>query len=181
MRKFLFAALAAFICFTSCNDTTTSTTTSTQDETEQKNLEAARKVGKAFETGDVSAIDSVVADDFLDHTDKGDKRGRDSLKAMVNFIHTNFKDMKMETIKEFAEDDYVVQWMRYTGTSDGSMGMPAGPYDMRVMEVSRFQNGKVAEHWAYMDMTEMMKMMGAPQPGANTNTGKATDTTKKKN
>jgi predicted SnoaL-like aldol condensation-catalyzing enzyme len=123
-------------------------------------------VAKAFETGDVSAIDSVVADDFVDHTDRGDKVGRDSLKAMVNMVRTNFKDMKMETIRELADDEYTFQWMHYTGTSDGLM-MPAGPFDMHGMEITKFRDGKAVEHWAYMDVAEMMKMMGqqgAPPP-----------------
>ena len=52
----------------------------TNDNTEeQKNLAASNVITKAFQTGDVSGIDSVVADDFVDHTDRGDKIGRDSL------------------------------------------------------------------------------------------------------
>ena len=162
MRAILFTVFIATLYLTSCNDT--GTASGSKDDQAQKNLEAARKIAKAFETGDVSAIDSVVAEDFLDHTDRGDKVGRDSLKAMVNFVHNNFKDMKGETIKDMADGEYVFQLMRYTGTSDGTMGMPAGPYDMRSMEVSRFKDGKAVEHWAFMEMSEMMKMMGMQQP-----------------
>ena len=80
-------------------------------------------------------------------------------------MHKNPHDMKMEAIRELADDDYVFQWMRYTGTSDGSMG-PKGPYDMHVVEVSKYKDGKAIEHWAYVDATEFMKMMGAGQPQA---------------
>jgi hypothetical protein len=72
----------------------------------------------------------VVAEDFIDHTDRGDMKGRDS-KAMVKFVHANFNDMKSEKIREVAEGDFVYSWMRYTGTSDGTMGMPDGPYEMK--------------------------------------------------
>ena len=113
----------------------------------------------------------------LDHTDRGDKVGRDSLKAMIQYVRTNFSDMKMETIKEMADGDHVFQWMRYTGSSDGTKGMPAGPYDMRAIEVTRFQNGKAVEHWAYMDMAEMMKMMG--QQSHTQPAGSPADTTSK--
>jgi predicted SnoaL-like aldol condensation-catalyzing enzyme len=162
MKKILLAAIIGIIGCTSCNQ---NETTAANDK-EQQNLEAARKVAKAFETGEVSAIDSVVADDFLDHTDRGDKRGRDSLKAMINFVRTNFKDTKMETLREVADEDYTYQWMRYTGTSDGTMGMPAGPYDMHAMEITKFRDGKAVEHWAYVDAAEMMKMMGGGSPPA---------------
>ena len=108
---------------------------------DKKNLAASDVVMKAFQTGDASGLDSVIADDFIDHTDRGDKKGRDSLKAMVNFVHANFKDMKMEKIRDAADGDYVYSWMTYSGTSDGNMGMPKGPYKMSVLN---YQNLKMA-------------------------------------
>nr|MBA2561720.1 ester cyclase [Chitinophagaceae bacterium] len=144
---------------------------------EQKNLAASDVISKAFQTGDVAGIDSVVSDDFIDHTDRGDMKGRDSLKAMVKFIHSNFKDMKSEKIRDVADGDYVYSWMRYTGTSDGSMGMPKGPYDMSAIELAKFKDGKAVEHWSFMDMQDMMKMM-PQQP--NMNNMNNMDTTKMK-
>ena len=131
-------------------------------------------ISKAFETGDISAIDSIVADDFVDHTDRGDMMGKDSLKSMIKWGHENMKDMKMKAVKELADDDYVMAWMNYSGTSDGSMGMPKGPFDMNSIEVSKFRDGKAVEHWSFMNMQEMMKMMGGGQAP------QMKDTTKKK-
>src|SRR6266516_1681259 len=140
MKKILFTAFEGLVCIcTSCNSKNTSDNTNAQG---QKNLAASDVISKAFQTGDVSGIDSVVSDDFVDHTDMGDKKGRDSLKAMVNFVHSNFKDMKTEKIRDAANDDYVYSWMRYTGTSDGSMGMPKGPYSMSMIELAKFKDGK---------------------------------------
>ena len=48
----------------------------------EKNLAASRIVTDAFKSGDASKIDSAVAADFVDHTDRGDM-GRDSLKKMI--------------------------------------------------------------------------------------------------
>jgi len=160
MRKFLLPVFAGLFCFTSCNNKATVASTSSNDSMAQKNLDASHVVDKAFKSGDVSGIDSVVADDFVDHTDRGDVKGKDSLKSMISMMHSNFKDMKMETLKEFADNDYVFSWMRYSGNSDGAMGMPKGPYDMHGIEVVKFKDGKAVEHWGYMDMQEMAKMMG---------------------
>ena len=167
MQKILIA-ISALFCLASCS-TPTSNTTKTDDKA-QKNLESGRAMSKAFETGNTALLDSAVADDFLDHTDQGDKTGRDSLKSLVNYVHTSMKDMKMETIREVADDDYVFQWMRYSGTSHGEMGMPVGPYDMHAIEVSKYKDGKAIEHWSYMDMKEMMKMMPQPAPKMMTDT-----------
>ena len=129
----------------------------------EKNLAASHIVNKAFETGDPGKVDEAVAADFVDHTDRGDKN-RDSLKAMITMMHKAFPDMKMEVITELANDDYVFSLNRYTGNSDGQMGMPKGPYDMKVIEVVRFKDGKGVEHWAYMQPADVMKMMPPPPP-----------------
>ncbi len=172
MKKIFLATVAGMLCvFTACNVKNESATNSRYTAEEQKNIAASDVVGKAFETGDVSGIDNVVADDFIDHTDRGDMKGRDSLKAMVKMVHENFKDMKTEKVREVADGDFVYSWMRYSGTSDGSMGMPKGPYDMKSIEVAKFKDGKAIEHWAFMEMQDMMKMM-PPQPGTQIDTAR---------
>lgn len=156
MKKYLLAVVASLFLFCmSCNNKAGDDKMSGQVE---KNIAASHVVSDAFQTGDISKIDSVVASDFVDHTERGDM-GRDSLKAMITMWHGASKDAKMEIIKELADDEYVFSWMRFTGTSDGSMGMPAGPYDMRSIEVVRFKDGKAVEHWGFMEPREMMKWM----------------------
>ncbi len=136
--------------------------------TAKKNLEGMRVVTKAFETGDVSGIDAVVAENFVDHTDRGDM-GRDSLKAIIAMMKTKNMGMKTEAILEMANDEYVFGWYKFTGTSDGSMGMPAGPYEMKAIELAKCKDGKAVEHWEFMEMRDMMKMMaGQQQPAADT-------------
>ncbi len=172
MKKFLFILFAATICFlTACNEK--AATTEGMSDAARKNLDAFRAVDTAFQTGDLSRIDSVVASDFVDHTPKGDM-GRDSLKAMITMMK-NAGTMKSETKKVFADDEYVMAWMRWTGTSDGSLpDMPAGPYDMSGIEVVRFKDGKAVEHWAFMDARDLMKMMGQQMPAPSpTSTDKA--------
>ena len=171
MKKLLIAAFAVSFGFASCND---AVTTNKSSDARQKNIAASDMIDRAFHTGDVKIIDSAVTEDFLDHTDQGDKKGRDSLKAMVTMVHTHFADMKIEKVKELADDEFVFSWMKYSGTSDGSMGMPKGPYTMNSVEVSKFKDGKATEHWAFVDMKEMMKMMPQMQPSHNN-----TDTTHK--
>jgi predicted SnoaL-like aldol condensation-catalyzing enzyme len=166
MKKILLAVSAASLCFLiSCNNdkTTTASSSETTSTQAQKNLDASHIVTKAFETGDASQIDSAVAADFVDHNEHG-TGNRDSLKAMVGMVKKMDPNGKMETEKEFADDDYVFSLIHFTGTSNGTMGMPAGPYDFREIEVVRFKDGKAVEHWAYIQPTDMMKMMPQPAP-----------------
>ena len=169
MKKILsLSAIAMAIVIVSCsNDKTEKTASDTMSADKkdnsmaEKNLAATHTVNKAFETGDPADIDKVVASDFVDHTDMGDKN-RDSLKTMITMMHKEFPDMKMEVVKELADDDYVFSLMRWKGTSNGQMGMPKGPYDMKAIEVVKFKDGMAVEHWSYMQPQDVMKMM----PGA---------------
>ncbi|MBI1343567.1 MAG: hypothetical protein GC171_11590 [Terrimonas sp.] len=129
------------------------------DEMRDKNLAASHIVNEAFKTGDISKIDEAIASDFVDHTDRGDMN-RDSLKTMIQMVHKEFPDMKSQVVKEIADSEYVFTLMRWTGNSNGQMGMPVGPYDMQAIEVVRFRDGKAVEHWSYMQPQDVVKMMG---------------------
>ena len=162
MKKIFSIALAGMLCaYCSCNQPATPAADDNK-AAEQKNLAAAQAIGNAFKNGTPGALDSLIADDFVDHTEHGDVKGRDSLKSMINMMHTTMKDMKMESVNDAASGDFVYSWMNYSGNSDGSMGMPKGPYNMNMIELSKFKDGKATEHWAFMDARDVMKMM--PQP-----------------
>ena len=178
MKKILFVLSAApFLLLTACNNSSPVSSDATAENSQaQKNLDGFHVVSKAFETGDVNSIDSVVADDFVDHTDHGDVKGKDSLKAMITMMHTNMKDMKQETVKELADNDYVFSWIHYSGTGNGAMGMPNGPFEANAIEAVKIRDGKAVEHWTFMDPRDMMKMM---QSMGHMNMNKM-DTTKKK-
>ncbi|MER3497620.1 MAG: hypothetical protein C4308_02745 [Chitinophagaceae bacterium] len=161
MKKMLFPLL--IICFAmGCNNKKTGTS-----EKGKKNLESANAVAKMFETGDISKMDDYFAKDVVDHAGmNGDVVGIDSLKASFKIYQSMMKDAKNETAKELADDDYTFQWFKesWTATKD-EMGMKAGEkMSMNVVEVSRFNSdGKITEHWSFLDVRDMMKMMG----GAN--------------
>jgi len=169
MRNSFFPAIISLLFFcTSCNNEKAGTTGGLS-ATAQKNLDAFHVVSKAFDTGDISQIDSVVASDFRDHRPYGDVIGPDSLKAMITMMK-NSGTMKSEIKKELADDEYVMAWMRWTGTSNVAMeGMPAGPIDMNGVEVVRFKDGKAVEHWAFMP----------PPPPMNASPATPTSTDKK--
>ena len=163
MKKFLLILSAGAVCFfTSCGGKKEEGSGGMSAKA-KANLAASKIVSDALMSGDISKIDSAVASDFVDHTDKGDM-GRDSLKAMITMMHKSGGDMKMETVKEFADDEYVVSWMRYSGSNGESMGMPKGPYNMTTIELVKCKDGKAIEHWGFMEPREMMKMMAPPPP-----------------
>jgi len=107
MKKIFITAIAGIICIITSCDNNSATTTDKGSAMREKNLAASDAISKAFQTGNEAAIDSFIADDFVDHSDRGDVKGKDSLKSMIRFIHANLKDMKTEKMHELADDDYV--------------------------------------------------------------------------
>lgn len=163
MKKLLLIIPSAMLfCCISCNNDKAS---SGGNAVAEKNLSAVHGIDKAIESGDVSKLGDYIATDAIDHTgENGEVKGLDSIKAALATIHTMGTDMKSEVLKELADSFTVMQWVRYTGNSKMPMGSsPAGAkYDMTVVHVSKLKDSKVTDHWEYMTMADMMKMMPAP-------------------
>lgn len=182
MKKFLIVIPVVFICLTGCNDKSKS-----NNDAGEKNLAASHEITKSIESGDVSKLGDYIATDAVDHAGmpKGDVKGLESIKSELGKMHSMAKDMKMETIKELADGEYVFEWLRGTGTSlSPEMGFPVNTkFDMNTVEVSRFKDGKVSEHWSFMQPADMMKMMPPPAMSSqsSTTTTTVTDTVHKMN
>jgi predicted SnoaL-like aldol condensation-catalyzing enzyme len=137
---------------------------SSNDSATQQNLQAVHKIAKAFETGDTALINQAVAEDFIDHKDVGDVKGIDNLKAFVLASHQHIKNLEMETVKELADNEYVMSWTEFKGTGDGQGGTAQGDFNVRGVEITRCKNGKAIEHWEAMDMRDVAKMMQQVMP-----------------
>jgi len=176
MKKFLIIASAGLICFiTACNnsgeksasvDTTaaTSASPSASSSAGDKNIATIHAINDAISSGDVSKLDQYIASDCIDHSgEHGEVKGLDSIKAELKQMHDTYKDLKLESIQDAANNDYVFSLSRFRGTNTvASMGAPAGThFDMTSVDVAKFgSDGKVTDHWIYMSMDDAMKMMG---------------------
>lgn len=163
MKRLLFIPMAALCCSCiSCNSEADRPSTAAQ-----KNLDAMHGVQKAFDTKDFSKLGDYIAEDAVDHAgEKGDIKGLANMKAEFEKMSAMNENPKTEIIKELADDEYVMSWLRFTGTSKGDqMGLKAGDkYDMRAIELVKFKDGKAIEHWTFMEPAEMMAMMSKMQP-----------------
>ena len=151
----------------------------------KKNSETNQAIIKMFEKGDFSKIADYIAADAVDHTTpKGEVKGIDSVKAMFEYFASTMSDTKIETVKELADDDYVMAWIKQSWTAkmdDPMMNMKTGDKaTMESIEVTKYNSdGKVTDHWGFLNMNDMMKMM--PQQGSAGNMkNNMMDTTKMK-
>jgi predicted ester cyclase len=128
------------------------------------NLERFRAIiERGFSQGDLSVADEVCADKLIEHQYLARldfPTGPQILKGQIEDARRSVKDLKL-TIEAVVESGDTV-WARNkaTGTDPGS-GKPVTFY---VMDVCRFANGKLVEHWGVPDRFAMLHQIGAVPP-----------------
>ena len=135
------------------------------------NEEAYRRlIEEGFGRGNLAAVDEIVSADLKEHENMppGFPAGREGLKALIAAMQTGFPD-GTSTIEDItAEGDKIWSRVLVRGTNTGSfMGMPptGKPVRFEVMDLCRFADGKVVEHWGVSDNLAMMQQLGAvPTP-----------------
>ena len=151
-------------------------------EKAKKNSEAMNGIIRAIESRDLSKLDQYMAADIVDHAAMGGPaRGIEGVKADLEKQLQSTADTKIEVIKELADDEYVISWLRFRGTlAQDFQGMKKGDsMNATAIEVSRFnEESKAVEHWTFMEPAEMMKMMGGSQPPVDTTKAAMPDTTR---
>ncbi len=168
MKQYLVLIVAGCISLASCKGK------GGMSDKAKKNLETVKALSQCFETGDFSKVGDYIAADAVDHAGMtGDVVGLDSIKAQFTMMMGMMSDMKMETVKEMADDDYVFQWMKQSWTmKTDAMGMKAGEKSTAdAIEVSKMKDGKVSEHWSFISYTDMMKMMQSSMPPMDNSMG----------
>ncbi len=169
MKKLLLLLLPGAVCLgTSCNNGGTMSTPT--DSAAIKNIAVADSISNMFVTNNFSNIGNYMAPNCVDHAsfDGKDIVGLDSIKATYIRMMATSKDMKAETVKVLADSQYVFQWLHFTWTNTTAfMSMAAGSKgESNPIEVTKYKNGKVTEHWEFSQPAEMMKMMAPPPPPA---------------
>lgn len=135
----------------------------------EKNMEMFRiVVEEGFNKGNLAALDAIFAADYQEHQ-FGLRPTLDGMKQDINFLRTAFPDFHLAIEDMIASEDEVWARMTGTGTNHGPfMGPPTGKaIKVTVVDVLRFKDGKVSDHWGVPDRFAAMIQLGlAPQPAA---------------
>ena len=173
-KNLLIIGAGMLVAFSACSNKKSDDNKPVENKTNptvEKNLEAVHNINKFFQTGDVSLIEKSIAIGAIDHAGPGGDMvatNMDSLKAYFVKMRNGFETTKMETVKEWADEEYVVQWMKGSGVSkDAASGVPVGQKieDMYDVHISKCKDGKTVEHWEFMQPGDLMKMMGGANAG----------------
>ena len=133
---------------------------------EQMKSAIRRFIEEAVNKGDLSVVDDVYSEDFVDH-DLGHPdfgTGTEAVRREVRFYRKGFPDIHQEIHELLADGDVVVNRWTTTGTHLGEFaGMPATGKRMtsRGLTLSRFgPEGKVVEVYNVYDRFAWMQQWG---------------------
>ena len=137
-----------------------------EKQIELQNKETALKIFTAIESDSLNVFDTLIAADFIEHNvDSSIKStGRAGYKEFCAKLKAAFPDARFDIKSTVAEDDRVMVYLRMAGTNKGTVitGMaPTGLLLKRyAVEIFKFKDGVVTEHWAVADNLSMMLQIG---------------------
>jgi len=130
----------------------------------EQNKAVFQKMMSALNSKDLTTLESVLADDFVDNDAMpGMAADREGMINMMHMFLGSFPDLNITVNQWVAEGDLVVGAMTTSGTQTGEfMGMPSSgkKFSMSEMHMVRVANGKIVEHWGVGDHISMMQQLG---------------------
>jgi predicted ester cyclase len=120
-----------------------------------------RLVEEVLNTGETERLGEFMRPDFVEHQ-FGLKPRIEGMAQDFQFLHHAFPDYAL-TIEDILEEGDKV-WARMTcrGTNRGGfMGPPNDKsFEITVIDIARFENGKIVEHWGVPDRFAVMAQLG---------------------
>ena len=136
---------------------------------EEQNKEIFRRlIEEGFNKGNLAALDELFARNFVEHQDGFVPPNVEGVKGAIVSLRTPFPDLKLTIEEIIASGDKT--WARITarGTHQAPfMGRPptSTSFAITVIDICRFENGQIAEHWGVADRLSLMGQLGLlPRP-----------------
>ncbi|MEJ1095531.1 MULTISPECIES: ester cyclase [unclassified Pseudoxanthomonas] len=132
----------------------------------QRNEAAVREYfDRVWSRGEIGRLDHLLAPGYINHTPSFGQPapGPEGLKPIVNALRQAFPDLHYEIEDIIATPDHVVARVRMKGTHLGALGdIPPTGRRVNVLQINieRFENGRVVEHWRVTDELELQKQLG---------------------
>jgi steroid delta-isomerase-like uncharacterized protein len=123
-------------------------------------------IDEVFVKGSGSAVDELVAGDFVGHT--WPDSARDGLKRAMERVSKGLADAAFAIDDMIGEGDRVAVRLTASATQVGEfMGMPGNGkrYTIGEIHIFRVRDGQIVEHWHQFDQLGMMRQLGA-MPGS---------------
>ena len=123
-----------------------------------------RPLYAALAAADADASRALVAADVVDHNPDPDQGpGIDGVIEAFRATQAGFPDLTVEVLRVIAEGDIVASHAVFRGTHTGEyMGVPptGKAIEVEVVDMTRWEGGKLAERWGVFDVATMMGQLG---------------------
>jgi predicted ester cyclase len=127
-----------------------------------------RIIEEGFNQGRLEIADELVAPNAIEHQ-RGSGDGPEGVKRTIGILRSAFPDFTITIDEVAAVGDRVWARQRGGGTNLGSFAghPPTGRRAFTdVIDVCRFEDGKMVEHWGVPDQLGMMIQLGHISPPA---------------
>ena len=122
-----------------------------------------RLVDEAQSRGDLSVVDELFAEDFVDHSPfPGVPATREGVKMLFGYLRSVFPDLRVRIDEQVADEGKVVTRKTFAGTHQGEfMGAAATgrPVSFEVIDILTFRDGKIAEHRVVFDQLSLRQQL----------------------
>ncbi|QBD83142.1 ester cyclase [Ktedonosporobacter rubrisoli] len=136
----------------------------------EQNIHVIQQLFEAFNTGDFTLAEAVIAPEYLNHEalddeeERAQRRGPEELAASIKWLRDAFSDLHFEIQEVIAAGEKVVVRALMTGKHTGPF-MQVAPTGKNIsseqVHLFRLIDGKVAEHRARRDDLGMLLQIGA--------------------
>jgi predicted ester cyclase len=124
-------------------------------------------IEEGFSKGDVTVFDKHTSQDFVEHQYGFTPPNVESVKKAIISLHKAFSDFSMVIEDLVVFDDKVWGRMTGRGIQKGQFGPmpPTGKkIEITVIDIMRFKEGKLIEHWGVPDRLAAMEQLGMKPP-----------------
>ncbi len=122
-------------------------------------------VEEVQQKGRLELIDTLVHADYHNHTaEPGQGKDREGVRATMAAMHAAFSDLTVRVLHCVGNGDLVATHKTFRARHTGPwFGVPpsGNQVEFRVMDLVRYRDGQMAEHWAVADALSLLRQTGA--------------------
>ena len=132
--------------------------------TEENKATNRRFYEEAINQKQLAVLDEIADANYVSHSfPPGLPPGREGLKAFISAFHAAFPDGQLSIDQMIAEGDTVANRLTLRGTHTANfLSIPPTGKQVAVpaLDMARYANGKLAEHWGGPDQMSLMQQVG---------------------
>lgn len=124
-------------------------------------------IEEGFSKGDVTVFDKYTSQNFVEHQYGFSPPGVEGVKNAIKSLHSAFNNFSMVIEDLVIYDNKVWGRMTARGIQTGQFGPmpPTGKtFEITVIDIMQFNEGKLVEHWGVPDRLGLMEQLGMKPP-----------------